>query len=202
MGASVWWSHVDEAWRLFIRDKVQLFTDKGAPVELHVVVRKPDEDFAIEKYPCVSISPLYAMRDTVREAPDYSRLLIEEDVDNHTGLFRVPSKAFSLHYQIDFWADLLLDYSNMTMQWSAKVSRDFLLPIVDSVGEIRKCSVLEKNKGNVLREDAVGGRRIGDSGQRTFRGHTDYRVWVRLDERPDETLPIVTSVEPKTHIKE
>ena len=52
---SVWFEQVDSALISLIQSTVSVYNSQGTLVPVPVKVRKPDEDFKIEEYPCITL---------------------------------------------------------------------------------------------------------------------------------------------------
>ena len=57
---SVWFEQVDTALIDYIKGIVKLPDASGVLTPVPVKVRKPDEDFKIEEYPCITLYNLYS----------------------------------------------------------------------------------------------------------------------------------------------
>ena len=130
---SVWFEHVDTALINYIKGIVKLPDKSGNLIPVPVKVRKPDEDFKIEEYPCITLYNLYSVRDEVRYFPD--TVVVEKDPINHKLIEEKSAIPYSLFYQIDFWSRLQSQMNDMTRLWLGHhPDRYFNLPVKDLSG--------------------------------------------------------------------
>ena len=55
LSESVWFEQVDTALINYIKGIVKLPNSNGVLTSVPVKIRKPDEDFKIEEYPCITL---------------------------------------------------------------------------------------------------------------------------------------------------
>ena len=79
---SVWFEQVDTALINYINGIVKLPNKDNILTPIPVKIRKPDEDFKIEVYPCITLYNLYSVRDEVRYFPD--KVVVERDYERNT----------------------------------------------------------------------------------------------------------------------
>ena len=182
---SVWFEQVDTAFVKFIQKRVFTEDAHGIKVPVPVIIRKPDEDFKIEVYPCISLYNLYSMRDNVRYCPE--TVIVSRDVESKTLEVEPSAIPYTLVYQLDFWSKSQTEMNSMTRQWLASLpDRNFNLPLVDMSGKARSSNVLLKDdlkKSDLLEKNA-----------RLFHSMLTYHVWVELDEIPSTTKPMVVEI--------
>lgn len=189
MSESVWFEQVDTALINYIQEIVKLPSSSGV-LSVPVKVRKPDEDFKIEEYPCITLYNLYSVRDEVRYYPD--TVVVERDVENRKLIEEKSAIPYSLFYQIDFWARKQSQMNDMTRMWLGHhPDKSFNLPVIDLSGNNRDCFVLMTD--DLKKSDFLTGT------DRTFHSVLTYRVWVEIDERIRTEGHLITEIpEPET----
>lgn len=187
---SVWFEQVDTALINYIKGIVKLPNDSGILTPVPVKIRKPDEDFKIEEYPCITLYNLYSVRDEVRYFPD--TVIVDRDIPNHKLIEEKSAIPYSLFYQIDFWSRQQSQMNDMTRLWLGyHPDRCFNLPVKDLSGNNRESFVL-------MTDDLKKSDFLTDT-QRTFHSVLTYKVWVEIDERIRTEGYLVTSIpEPET----
>lgn len=182
---SVWFEQVDTALIKHIQESVRLLNANKVLTPVPVKVRKPDEDFKIEEYPCITIYNLYSVRDEVRYCPD--DVVVARDYVNNTLTKEKSAIPYSLYYQIDFWSRKQSQMNDMTRLWLGHhPDRSFNLPVKDISGNDRSCFVLMTD--DLRKSDFLSGI------QRTFHSMLTYRVWVEIDERIQSESPMVSTM--------
>ena len=185
LSESVWFEQVDRALIEHIKSIVKLSNSGGEKESVPVTIRKPDEDFKIESYPSITIYNLYSIRDEVRYYPD--RVIVSRDSDNHKLVAEKSAIPYSLFYQIDFWSRLQTQMNDMVRLWIGNhPDRGFNLDVEDLAGNKRSSSVLLVD--DLKKSDLLSGT------ERTFHSMLTYRVWVEIDEKISEKLPMITNV--------
>lgn len=183
LSESVWFEQVDTAFVNYIKGIVKL-PSGGNIIPVPVKIRKPDEDFKIEEYPCITLYNLYSVRDEVRYFPD--KVVIERDPKNHKLIQEKGAIPYSLYYQFDFWSRQQSHMNDMTRIWLGRhPDRCFNLPVKDLSGKDRECFVLMT--GDLVKSDFL------TDNKRTFHSVLTYRVWVEIDERIRNESPMITS---------
>lgn len=189
MSASVWFEEVDVALRQEILNTVKVKDPTTNEIKVldpkSAIVRKPEEDFKIETFPCVSIYNLNYRHDPMRYNPN--PVIVSRDYDNGTAELEDPAIPFNLTYQIDFWSSYQSDMNLMTRTWLMKHHRQFNLEVVDSGGTPRNCNVIIQ--GSPVKSDLM------DKGERKFHTIITYHIWVELDEETRYNVNMVTSRE-------
>lgn len=189
---SVWFEQVDTALIAHIKNIVRLPDSSGVLSPVPVIIRKPDEDFKVEQYPCISLYNLYSRRDKDRYYSD--PVVTARDEVHKTMTLEKAAIPFSLYYQMDFWSTSITQMNEMTRRWlSATPEQCFNLPVIDLAGKSRSSFVLET--------DSLRKSDILTSKERTFHSFLTYRVWVELDDRVAETKPMVVTGVPVTSKK-
>lgn len=187
MSASVWFEQVDTGLLEEIKNTVRVRNSKGVLVPLEdesLIVRKPEEDFKIETFPCVSIYNLSSKFQPLRYVND--PIVVSKDVEAKLATVEDSAIPYELLYQIDFWAEYQEDINQMTMSWLSKHFRQFNLKVTDSGGKERTCNCLRD--GDLHKSDLVRG------GERLFHSIISYRIWVEIDEETRYNVPIVGDV--------
>lgn len=185
LSESVWFEQVDTALINYIKGIVKLPNTNGVLTPIPVKVRKPDEDFKIEEYPCITLYNLYGVRDEVRYFPD--KVVVERDLEKNKLIEERGAIPYNLFYQLDFWSRQQSQMNDMTRMWLGHhPDRCFNLPVKDISGQNRDCFVLmtdDLTKSDFLTEN-----------NRTFHSVITYRVWVEIDERIRNESPMITGI--------
>ena len=180
----MWFEEVNIGLLEEIKNTVRVKNSKGVLKALKdeaLLIRKPEEDFKLEVFPCVSIYNLSYKHDPVRYNP--SPVIIEEDEKNKVVVMEDSAVPFNLDYQIDFWAKYQEDMDCMTRTWLSKHFRQFNLKVVDDGGVERTCNCLIQ--GSVAKSDLVL------NGERLFHSIIKYQIWVELDDETRYNKPMV-----------
>lgn len=187
---SVWFEQVDTALINYIKGIVKLPNSNGVLTPVPVKIRKPDEDFKIEEYPCITLYNLYSVRDEERYFPD--TVVVERDFDNHRLIEEKSAIPYSLFYQIDFWSRQQSQMNDMTHMWLGHhPDKCFNLPVKDLSGNNRDSFVL-------MTDDLKKSDFLTDT-KRTFHSVLTYKVWVEIDERIRTEGYLITEIpEPET----
>ena len=187
---SVWFEQVDTALINYIKGIVKLPNSNGVLTPVPVKIRKPDEDFKIEEYPCITLYNLYSVRDEERYFPD--TVVVERDFDNHKLIEEKSAIPYSLFYQIDFWSRQQSQMNDMTRMWLGHhPDKCFNLPVKDLSGNNRDSLVL-------MTDDLKKSDFLTDT-KRTFHSVLTYKVWVEIDERIRAEGYLITEIpEPET----
>ena len=186
LSESVWFEQVDTALVNFIKSKIVLTNDSGLRYAVPTTVRKPDEDFKVERYPSITVyntSSRFA-----EERYDRESKILERNAENIQVILEEPALPYDLFYNIDFWAKTQTEMNEMTRQWLSKVKKYFNLTVRDMSGVPRDCFVLQR--GDLTKGDFISGY------ERTFHSIIVYRISVELDERTQTITPMV--IEPTT----
>ena len=175
MSANVWFEEVNAGLMKEIKDSVRIRDSKGRLISLDdkaIVVRKPEEDFKFEVFPCVSIYNSTFYHDPLRYNP--TPVKIGEYKEENLAIMEEPAIPFVLNYQIDFWAEYQVDRDTMIRTWLMKHFRQFNLDVLDDWGVDRSCNCLKQ--GSVVNSDLVR------NGERLLHSIIKYQIWVELDE--------------------
>lgn len=184
MSANVWFEEVDSGLINEILHHVKITNGAGQRVligEEAVIVRKPEEDFKIEVFPCVSIYNKSYRHDPLR----YDPVPVKLGLDKKKKVIEMEETAvpFNLAYQIDFWAKYQVDMNSMTRSWLVKHFRQFNLPVIDDGGIERTCNCMMK--GSVVKSDLVLNK------ERLFHSIVNLEIWVELDDETRYNMPVV-----------
>lgn len=190
MNTTVWYEQIDRGLVDFIQKVVKLKNREGDKIPVPVRIRKPDEDFKKEDYPMITITNLFtSKRDEIRYFP----FKVLRGIDKTTGKGKLERTAvpYSVYYQIDFWSIFQSDINEMLALWEFEVSRDFVLPVIDSGGTARDTFALQMGD-SLFREDKLKGN------ERVFCSSITYRIWAEIDESNEDNIEdcdLVTDVE-------
>lgn len=186
LSANVWFEEVDTGFVKEIKNTVKYIDENGVkkPVK-NVVVRKPEEDFKIEVFPCVSVYNLDYKHDPLRYDPQ-PVMVRKSSGGSVFATMEESAISFNLNYQIDFWARYQTDMNLMTRTWLSAHFRQFNLPVVDDGGVERTCNVLAT--GGIVKSDLLLNK------ERLY--HSIYKcvVWVELDDNTQFEAPTVQEV--------
>ena len=182
---SVWFEQVDTALINYIKGVVKLPNKSGVLTPVPVKIRKPDEDFKIEEYPCITLYNLYSIRDDERYFPD--KVVVERDYVNNRLIEERGAIPYSLFYQFDFWTRTQSQMNDITRMWLGhNPDRFFNLPVKDLSGQYRSSFVLMTD--DLRKSDFITGT------DRTFHSTLTYRVWVEIDEKIRSESDMVTDI--------
>ena len=185
MSANVWFEQVDTALLQELKNTVKYRNQHGILVPLDdnaLTVRKPEEEFKFESFPCVSIYNTNSKFDPIRYTPD--PIQVGEDKEAKVVIMEDSAVPFNLTYQIDFWSRYQEDMNNMTMLWLAKHFRQFNLTVIDDGGTERSSNCLMI--GAPIKSDLVL------NGERLFHTIISYQIWVELDSETRYNISMVT----------
>lgn len=185
LSESVWFEQVDTALISYINGIVKLPNSNGVLTPVPVKIRKPDEDFKIEEYPCITLYNLYSVRDDVRFFPD--KVVVERDHARNKLIEERGAIPYSLFYQLDFWSTKQSHMNDMTRVWLGHhPDRSFNLPVKDLSGQDRSSFVLMVN--DLVKSDYI------TENKRTFHSVLTYKVWVEIDERIRSESDMITEI--------
>lgn len=189
MSANVWFEEVNTSLLKELKDTIKIKDSNGVLVPLEdnaFVIRKPEEDFKFETFPCVSIYNLSYYHDTIR----YNKEPVKVGVEENSVVMEESAVPFNLSYQIDFWSRYQTDMDTMTRTWLFSHFRQFNLSVVDDGGKERSCNCLMQ--GSVVKSDLV------ENKERLFHSIIKYLIWVELDSETRYNEPIVKGVKINT----
>lgn len=195
MSANVWFEEVNIGLLNEIKNTVRVKDANGDLVVLpdeSIIVRKPEDEFKFETFPCVSVYNRFYRHDPLRYNP--SPVVVGRDEENALVTLEDPAIPFNLDYQIDFWSKYQEDMDTMIRTWLVSHFRQFNLNVVDDGGTERTCNCLAK--GNVIKSDLVKG------GERLFHSIINIQIWVELDGENRYNEPMVVDSNINTDITE
>ena len=184
---SIWKEEVDTGLINEIFNTVRVPNSKGILVPLsskekQVLVRKPEEDFKPEKYPCVSI---YNTGDNF-STDRYNHNIIKKHIEGNVLTYEEGAVPFDLTYNIDFWARYQTDMNSMTKEWLKNHFRQFNLLVTDDGGNEVYVNCLRS--GNARKSDLMSG------GERLFHTIISYRIWVEIKDETQYNTNVATKV--------
>ena len=184
MSANVWFEEVNTGLLQELKDTIRIKNAKGELTTLSdkaFIVRKPEEDFKFEVFPCVSIYN----KDYKFEPRRYDPQLVKvgEDIENHLAIMEEPHVPYDLTYQIDFWSRFQSDMDCMTMTWLTKHFHQFNLSVIDDGGIERTCNCL--TQGSIVKSDLV------ENKERLFHSIVNLKIWVEIDSETRYNKPMV-----------
>lgn len=191
MSASVWFEEVSRGLLNELKNTVKVKDQRGVLVTLSdksFVVRKPEEEFKSEVYPCVSIYTLDSKYDPRRYYP--YPVVVGQDKESKQVLLEDSAVPYNLTYQIDFWSQYQEDMDCMTRTWLMRHFRQFNLKVVDDGGVERSCNA--QVIGKLVRNDLV------KNNDRLFHSSVKYDIWVEIDDEIRYNKPMVTDIDIKT----
>lgn len=180
---SVWIKELDTALNDFIPTLVKVLGESSQVIPVKVVFRSPETEFEILEYPSVSILNYNHKFDPFR----YVDIQTVRSREGSSGLIEKSAIPYTLHYQIDFWANYNEDINEMTRRWNANVAGGFVITAVDTLGNNRLCEFVQT--GDAIRTEEI------KQGKRIIHVIYSYKVAVELDEVDPETGYITTEVE-------
>lgn len=196
MSANVWLEEVNTGMLNELKSCVKIKSAMGELIPLPdqdnaFVVRKPDEDFKFEVFPCVSVYIKDYRHDPIRYNP--TPIVQEVRADTKELVVEEQAVSFNLSCQIDFWAEYQEDMDNMTRTWLMRHFRQFNLPVVDDGGTERTVNVLAS--GSIVKSDLVL------NSERLFHSIANYTIWVEVDDEVRYTVPMVATIDIDAHQK-
>lgn len=184
--SSIWKEEVDIGLINEIFNTVKVPNAQGilvplASKEKQVLVRKPEEDFKPEKYPCVSIYNTGDNFSTDRYNPTKIKRF-------SNGVVKLEDRAvpFDLNYNIDFWARYQTDMNAMTKEWLLHHFRQFNLLVTDDGGN--------EVYVNCLRASSPRKSDLMSGGERLFHTIISYRIWVEIKDETQYNTIVATKV--------
>ena len=147
-----------------------------------MLIRKPEEDFKPEKYPCVSI---YNTGDNF-SSERYNPNKIKKRMSSGIITLEDSAVPFDLTYNIDFWARYQTDMNAMTKEWLKRHFRQFNLLVIDDGGNEVYVNCLKVS--NPRKSDLMSG------GERLFHTIISYRIWVEIKDETQYNTNVATKV--------
>ena len=192
MSANVWFEEVNIGLLKELKDTIRIKDANGVLVPLEnkaLIIRKPEEDFKIETFPCISIYNLSYKHDPIRYNPEPVK--VDSDVTNKTVTMEDSAVPFNLTYQIDFWSKYQSDMDCMTRTWLMKHFRQFNMKVIDDGGEERSCNCF--TLGSITKSDLILNKErypISNK-ERLFHSIIKIQIWVELDDKTRYNKPMV-----------
>ena len=187
MSANVWFEEVNIGLIKELKDSIRIKGANGSLIALPdkaFTVRKPEEDFKFETFPCVSIYNKDYTHDPLRYDPH--PVAVNYDTDNSIVTIEETAIPYNLNYQIDFWSKYHTDMDTMTRTWLSRHYRQFNLSVTDDGGVERSCNVLAM--GSVVKSDLVLNK------ERLFHSIVNYKIWVEIDDEVRYNSPMVSDI--------
>lgn len=185
MSESIWFEEVNVGLIKEIKNTVKIRNADGDLVSLpdnNIIIRKPEEDFKIEVFPCVSIYNITYKHSPIRYSQQPK--VVSRDVDSKSITLQDSAVPFDLSYQIDFWSQYQTEMDCMTRTWLFKHFRQFNLAVVDEGGVETTCNSLMK--GDVVKSDLLL------NAKRLFHSIINLQIWVEIDSETGYNMPMVT----------
>ena len=190
MSANVWFEEINTSLVNEIKKYVRIVNELGEVVAIdNVVIRKPEEDFKITSFPCISIYNVSYNHDPKRYNPN-PVILGKNDIKKVVEIEET-AVSFNLDYQIDFWSYYHSDMDRMTRSWLAKHFRQFNLEVVDDGGKKRTCNCI--TKGKIIKSDLLSNEK------RLYHSIIKLEVWVEIDDEIRYDVPMVATRDINTH---
>ena len=183
---SVWFTEVDTALKALVEATVVL---DGSPVNFFV--KMPEKEFFIQKYPAVTIYPLYNNPDKSRTDPlaltnpNYYAP-ISKDTNLGTETLEKLCVPYLLTYQMDFWSQSKATMNTITSMWLSEHSNEFILPVLDRSNNERSC-LARMRSGLMERDDLLSGIRV-------FHSYVTYSFEAEIDLGIQATKPLIKQV--------
>lgn len=188
MSANVWFEEVNTGLIAEILKSVKVTDLSGvvAPIGVEsVFVKKPEEDFKDEVFPCVTIYNSTYDHNPLRYDPIPVKL--GYSLDKRTIELEETAVPYDLSYQVHFWSRYQTDMDRMTRTWLIKHFRQFNLDVIDDGGVARSCNCLCAPK--LIRSDLVLNK------ERLFHTIANLLIWVELDDETRYNMPVVITHE-------
>lgn len=187
MSASVWFEEVCKGLLGEIKNTVRYKNNEGNLVPLDdksLMVRKPEEDFKFEKFPCVSVYIVDYKYDPLRYVEGV--VVKSRDKVNNIAVVEDMAVPYNLTCQIDFWTRYQEDMDIMTRTWLLNHFRSFNLSVIDSGGNEKTCNCFTQER--IVKSDLVLDK------ERLFHSILKYQIWVEIDEEICYNTSMVTSI--------
>lgn len=142
------------------------------PSDSAFFVRKPEEDFKFEVFPCVSVYLKEYKFDPQRycDVPD----MVDKTADKKFAILEDQAIPFNFNVQIDFWTRYQKDRDTLVKTWlNTGHFKQFILPVYDDGGEKRYANAFIN--GSIKKVDLL------DGNKRIFHSIVEYTIWVELD---------------------
>ena len=153
--------------------------------QLEVYVRKNDDDFKLEKFPCVllQITDYKFATDRYYKKQVYVQ---SKDYEAYKGIIESPPLTFDIALQMDFYTDSQEEMDVLSIDFINAFQRDFNLDVENRGGKKDNIHVMPENlQGGPKRLDEV------DGADRLFRLCFKFLAYGRIFEHKDmEEVPL------------
>lgn len=184
VSSTVWNREIFEGFQNLLKEKF----GNAYPVK----VRKAEEDFKVESYPCIILQITSSLFNVDRYYKR-DRYLVVKDTDQYTGISEDSPLTYDINFQMDFYAEKAGDLDTMVIKWLSFFRRDFNLKVKTRGGEETDVHVMPD--GTVKRMDELNGS------DRLFRSIFNYKVYGVLFEHENrEEVPLLKEVVVNTKI--
>ena len=137
-----------------------------------VIVRKPDEDFKLEAYPC-AVLQITNSRFSVDRYYKKESYIVSKDKENYRGIVDKSPLTYDINLQLDFYAKKENDLDTLEITWLSYFRRDFNLQVKTREGNDDDVHVMP-DEGVTKRLDEMNGK------DRLFRRCFNYKVYGRI----------------------
>lgn len=175
MSANVWFEEVYTGLIEELKSTIRVKNSSGVLVALPnkaFTIRKPEEEFKSEVFPCVSLYVRNYKHEPKRYNPN--PVVIDTDEATKTVTLEDPAVPYTIYMQIDLWSKYQTDMDCMTRTWLMKHFHQFNLKVTDDGGTERTSNCLMQ--GSIIPSDLVSG------GERLFHSIINLQIWVELDD--------------------
>ena len=167
--------------------------------KLPVHVKKPDEDFKVESYPCV-ILQVTNYKFSIDRWYKYDEYMVARDTENFLGVVDKTPLPFDISLQMDFYSKTQTELESMTVAWLFRFRRDLLLHV--------KCKGWEKDGDTDFEDDVLvlqeGVAKRMDEVQysdRLFRACYNFNVHGKIEEHDlREEVPLLRKARVTTQL--
>ena len=186
---SVWKEQVERSLIEEIYSSVRIKNENGELIPLsnkskQVLIRKPEESFKPEKFPCISIyNKGDAFAPTRYESGNEK---LKKRLTDGSYVLENRAVPFNLTYQIDFWSKYQSDMNDLTMTWLMHHFRQFNLLVNDTEG--KEISINCIKNGTLVKSDLMQG------GERLFHSILTYTIWVEIKDETQYNVDVVEKV--------
>lgn len=186
---SVWKEQVERSLIEEIYSSVRIKNENGELIPLsnkskQVLIRKPEEAFKPEKFPCISIyNKGDAFAPTRYESGNEK---LKKRLTDGSYVLENRAVPFNLTYQIDFWSKYQSDMNDLTMTWLMHHFRQFNLLVNDTEG--KEISINCIKNGTIVKSDLMQG------GERLFHSILTYTIWVEIKDETQYNVDVVEKV--------
>ena len=169
--ATIWFGEIYEGLQDLLHDMY------GNSLRVEVV--KPDGDFELEYFPCVTLQiPDYHFSiDRWYKKDSYVVAAKDGYVVTDT-----PPLPYDMHLQMDFYATKQVDIDDLQIKWLSKFQRDLVLPVINRGGDEDRTVIQADGGLEGIRYDEVRGK------DRIFRVIHHFIVHGRIEEHDARQL--------------